>query len=204
MWLSAAHAAAPHRSKPGEDRHHLPIRQEAFSRRQGLSSMASWATGNPPDLRAGHCARRHPRVVHCGPLGIRAGHCRLCAIQAGHCTRRGTRAGHCRLLEAISRVARCLASQVGDPIPMQRHQAGTTRRCRQARPPGPACPCLRAAAHFHHPRPMTSACPQSISAAPLRSALEADQFHRPRHPEAGTMCQPNHPTDHCRGASNLE
>lgn len=198
MWLSAAHAAAPHRSKPGEERHHLPIRQEAFSRRQDLSSMASWATGSHQD----HCAPHRLRAVRCGLLGIRAGHCRLCAIQAGHRARRGTRAGHCHPLEAIHRVAHNQATWASGPtIPMQPRPAGTTRRCRQARA-GPACPCLRAAAHWRHSQPTMSACPQSISAARRRSALEANRFHRLRRPEDGMMmCHPNHPTDHRRGAS---
>ncbi len=37
MWLSAAHAAARHKSKPGEERRrHLPGRRAAFNRHQGL------------------------------------------------------------------------------------------------------------------------------------------------------------------------
>jgi hypothetical protein len=209
MWLSAAHAAAPHRSKPGEERHHLPGHQELFSRRQDLSSTAHRPMRGPRAIRAAHYSRPAIRAGRCRPEAAQAASCARRAARAGHCALRGIRVGHCRLAEAIRRVLRSRARQMGGRTLTLARQAGMSRRCRRGSFAAPACRRLRVPARLRHPCPMRSACRRSISAARLRPGRGGDrrraQPRRLRRPEAGRMlCRQNHPTGRRRGARPLE
>ncbi len=174
MWRSVAHAAAPHRSKPGEERRHpLPGRQERFSHHQVLSSTARRSMDGALGMEAGHFPRPASRAGHCGPLALRVGWCALLAHRVAPCglqvprvassVRRGVRA------------APCQACRAGDLIPTLLRQGGMIRRCHLGRAAAPACHCPRAPARFHRCHPMMSACQQTIRAARLRSGLKGDR-----------------------------
>jgi hypothetical protein len=163
MWQSVAHAAAPHRSKPGEERRHLPGHQEHLTHHQGSSSTGHRSIGALPG-RFPHLASK---VDHCGPLARRAVCCAL-AIPAAPCVLPAPRADFCARLGIPA--ARCPACRAAGRIPMLPHQGGMTHRCPLAGVAIPACPCLRALAHS---RPRMSVCHPTIHAA--RRARKADR-----------------------------
>src|SRR5579871_3157 len=92
MWLNAANAAARHRSKPGEERHHLPVRQAAFSRRLDLLSTARLLIIAPPGVRAARCSLQGTPAVHCHLLA-QSGQFRPAGFPSGPLPSRGNPSG---------------------------------------------------------------------------------------------------------------
>jgi hypothetical protein len=194
MWLSVAHAAARHKSNPGEERRrHLLVRREALSRRLDLSSTARLSIVALRGIQVAHCSPLDTPAAHCHLLALQVGsfarrgspvgHCRQGAIKVGRCRQEGIRAGRCRLPVAIRRVVRLL---VGARTRMLARQDGMSQRCRRDRAAVPVCRCRRVLARCHM---RMTVCRQSISAARRRVLADHQpgQRRRPRLLEDGKM-----------------